>query len=185
MAARGGGSLQSAIPLLLPSISPGRIKLNPNLIHAGMLLLAIRTGWIGERSRRRGGMGRVRQPQIGADENPRFEPARQHELAARRISRLVGELRLSQRRRSCEGEAKCCRSGDEAASAAELAKNVNHSSPPYLPPYYFFGGNGIGPSKYPGGSLGRMNWVWPLMIGLCWVSEQAAWPTKVSVGMSP
>src|SRR5260370_42550736 len=48
---------------------------------------------------------------------------------------------------------------------------------------YFFGGNGIGPSKYPGGSLGRMNWVWPLMLGLCWVSVQAESPTKVSDGM--
>jgi hypothetical protein len=51
--------------------------------------------------------------------------------------------------------------------------------PPLRGPY-FFGAIGIGPSRYPGGSLGRMNWVWPLMIGLCWVSLQFTSPTKVS-----
>jgi hypothetical protein len=32
--------------------------------------------------------------------------------------------------------------------------------------YGFRGATGIGPTTYPGGSLGSTNWVWPLTIGL-------------------
>ena len=44
---------------LLPPVSQGRIKLNPNIIDAGMKLMAIRTGLIGKRSRRRERFGAV------------------------------------------------------------------------------------------------------------------------------
>ena len=37
---------------LLPSVSQSGIKLNPNIIDARMTLMAIRTGFIGKRSRR-------------------------------------------------------------------------------------------------------------------------------------
>jgi hypothetical protein len=48
------------------------------------------------------------------------------------------------------------------------------------PALYFF--KGIGPRRYPGGSFGRMNWVCPLMIGLCWLSLQLVSLMKVSDG---
>jgi hypothetical protein len=49
-------------------------------------------------------------------------------------------------------------------------------------PQGFFGATGIGPTTYPGGSVGSTNWVWPLTIGLCWVSLQTTSLTKVSAG---
>jgi len=44
---------------LPPSVSQSRIKLNPNVIDAGMTLMAIRTYFIGERGRRRKHFGPI------------------------------------------------------------------------------------------------------------------------------
>jgi hypothetical protein len=44
---------------LLSSVSQSRIKLNPNVIDARMTLMAIRTDFIGKRSRRRKHFGSI------------------------------------------------------------------------------------------------------------------------------
>src|SRR5262249_28766542 len=77
--------------------------------------------------------GRVGQTEVGADENPGVEPGGQEEIAARRIPRPVGALRLGGKPRSGEGETKCCRTGEETVSAVRLLGNADHPSPLDLP----------------------------------------------------